>query len=124
MSKLTENLNFLRTEMDKTVSSDDTVGMVDKLEKLISLVGLSAECVAWSEKELKKKNLIVLIESKNLDMPPSVLVKYMDGQSADELAVWKYADRLNAGLSHAMDGLRTIISLHKEEMNKSSYSAN
>ena len=119
MKDLNKNLNFLRTEMDKEVSSDDTIGMVDKLEKLVSLVGLSAECVASAEKELKKKNLIVLIESENLNLPPSVLVKYMDGQSADELAVYKYAERLNAGLSHAMDGLRTIISLHKEEMSQS-----
>ena len=119
MIKLKENLNFLRSEMDKSVSSDDTVGMVDKLEKLVSLVGLSAECVAASEKELKKKNLIVLLESDGLNLSPSVLIKYMDAQCADELAVYKYAERLNAGLSHAMDGLRTIISLHKEEMNKS-----
>jgi len=119
--KLNENLNFLRSEMDKPVDKDDTVGMVDKLEKLVSLVGLSAECVAASEKELKKKNLLVLIEAKELDLPPSVLIKFMDGQSANELAVYKYAERLNAGLSHAMDGLRTIISLRKEELNKSSY---
>ena len=71
--------------MDKTVSSDDTVGMVDKLEKLVSLVGLSAECVAAAEKELKKKNLIVLIESENLNLMASVLIKYMDGQSAKYL---------------------------------------
>ncbi len=121
MKDLNKNLNFLRTEMDKEVSSDDTLGMVEKLEKLVCLVGLSAECVAASEKELKKKNLIVLIENKESNYSPSVLIKYMDGLSADELAAYKYAERLNAGLSHAMDGLRTIISLHKEEMNKSKF---
>ena len=117
--ELNKSLNFLRSEMDKEVSSDDTIGMVDKLEKLVSLVGLSAECVAAAEKELKKKNLIVLIENKGANYSPSVLLKLMDGMSADQMAVYRYAERLNAGLSHAMDGLRTIISLHKEEMSQS-----
>ena len=119
MNTLNEKLNCIRTEIDKTVSADDTVGMVEKLEKLVSLVGLSAECVAASEKELKKKNLISIIENKGNNYSPSVLIKIMDAECADQIAVWKYADRLNAGLSHAMDGLRTIISLHKEEMSRS-----
>ncbi len=43
----------------------------------------------------------------------------IDAECNDEEALFVYADRINAGLSHSLDALRSVISLAKSEMENS-----
>jgi hypothetical protein len=43
----------------------------------------------------------------------------IEGETAEHKGKLELADRLNAGIAHAIEGLRTIISLKKTEMEKS-----
>lgn len=82
-------------------------------------MGLSAECMAAAQKHLQlaRKKAIQELEGKGLQ--PSIMLKMADGSCGIELATYEYADRLNAAITHQLDYYRTVISLHKSELENS-----
>lgn len=116
---LKQKLNSIRALVDADVSDVDIESLIEKGKKLTQMIGLSAECKAQARKELEKKRMIAIIELEKKDYSPSVLLKVADAMCADELATFEYADRLNAGITHQLDYYRTIISLHKTELETS-----
>ena len=118
MDKLTENLKFLRAHLDVEADRSNIDEVLDKAMKLSSLVGLAAEAKAQARKALELKRLQTLQTFMNQGLQASILTKLMDGHCAHELAQLEYADRLNAGISNAMDTLRSVISLYKEELSQ------
>jgi hypothetical protein len=110
------NLKAIREVLDLDVSDTVIEDVVTKMHKLINLVGLASESKATARKILEEKRLVQLSEIKDSKYPPTVLLKIVDANCADELALYEYADRINASISHSLDSLRTIISLRKEEM--------
>lgn len=116
---LNQKLNSIRTAIDQDVTGCDIDSVIEKGKSLSQLIGLSAECKAEAKKILEHKLLIAVNELNSKDYAPSVLLKVANAMCADEAAAFEYADRLNAGITHQLDFYRSVISLHKTELENS-----
>lgn len=116
---LTSKLNSIRALIDVDITGVDIDSVIEKGKSLAQMIGLSAECKAQARKELEKKRLMAIAEIQAKDYSPSVMLKVADAMIADELAAFEYADRLNAGITHQLDFYRSVISLHKTELENS-----
>jgi hypothetical protein len=112
-------LNAIRTILDMDVSEVDISDVKTKLSKLTSLMGTSAEAIASCKKLLHEKELEVFATGKVEKMAPSVANKYLAAMCKEEAAMYDYSDRLHSGLVHCIDGLRSILSYTKSEMENS-----
>jgi hypothetical protein len=113
------NLKSIREVVDTNVVGCDIESVVEQGKKLASIMGLSAECMAAAQRHLQEARLKAIKELGNQNYQPSILLKMADGQCGIELAIYEYADRLNASITHQLDYYRTVISLHKSEMENS-----
>lgn len=114
-----EKVKAIRDVIDLDVNMDVVDSVVFKLHKCLLLVGLSAEIKARAIKDLHDARLVAYAKYKAENLQPSMFKIVIDGETSGEQAKLELADRLNAGLVHEIDGLRTIISLRKDEMNNS-----
>lgn len=111
-------LSTIRSVIDADVSDCDIESVREKLLKLTSIMGLSAETMATVKKFLNDKEIEVFAKM-DLDMAPSIAKKFLDAHCKEENAMFTYADRLNSSIVHQIDALRTVISLHKSELENS-----
>lgn len=110
-----DNCEVIKKEIERTVNPVNITDVQDKLNNLASLTGLSAETLKDCKGlVLYKQKEVINIEGNKLN--PSILKLKIEGELWNELSVLTYCERLNAALTHCMDGLRTIISLYKTEM--------
>lgn len=116
---LNPKLNSIRALIDLDVTGVDIDSVVEKGKSLAQMIGLSAECKAIARKELERKRLMAIAEIQTRGYSPSVMLRVADAMCADELAAFEYADRLNAGITHQLDYYRSVISLHKTELENS-----
>lgn len=114
-----EKVKAIRDAIELNIDTDNIDELVGKINRLINLIGLSAELKARAIKDLRDAELIAFAKHKGDKYTPNVLKIIIDGEAAEERAKLELADRLNAGITHAIDGLRTIISLKKTELEKS-----
>lgn len=112
---LNEKLNSIRKIIDMEIV-DDIESVMGKANAISGVIGLSAECKAQAKKQLELARMKAFIELEGRQISPSVQLKMIDAHCSDELAAYEYADRLNAGITHQLDLLRTTISYRKEEM--------
>lgn len=120
--QLEHNLGIIKTELDAELENAIVIGYVEeKLLRLSNVMGLSAECLKWSKRHCLDKQKILMEMPARKGMSATVLKLWLEGEMAEELMLHTYADRLNAGLVHASDQLRTIISKYKEELRIESY---
>lgn len=122
MATFKEISRAIRAALDLEVSSDDMEGLTGKLLRLTNLIGSSAELKAKAKGELKRAELIAYARYKSEKLTPTMMQTVIGGECSQEYENLEYADRLNAGIVHACDSIRTIISLRKEEMKTSSFS--
>lgn len=118
MVTLKEKLDSIRVALDADVTGVDISSVVDKGKALAQLIGLSAECKAESRRVLERSRAIAFNKFPSTT-PPSVLMKLIESECADEIHDFEYADRLNAGITHQLDYYRSVISLHKTELENS-----
>jgi hypothetical protein len=116
---LKDKLNSIRALIDVDVTGVDIDSLVEKGKQLSQMIGLSAECKAAAKKELENALIAAIIQIEDKGYSPSVLLKIANAMCADEVAQYEYADRLNAGITHQLDFYRTVISLHKCELENS-----
>jgi hypothetical protein len=116
---LKQKLNSIRACIDTDVTGCDIDTIVEKGKALTQMMGLSAECKAEAKKNLENRLLMAVHEIGSKQYPPSVLLRVAGAMCADESAVFEYADRLNAGITHQLDYYRSVISLHKTELENS-----
>jgi hypothetical protein len=114
-----EKIKAIRDTIDLTVDLSDLDGLQGKVLMLTQVIGLSSEVKARALKNFNDAKLIAYAKHKAEKLSPNVLKIVIEGETSEEGAMLELADRLNAGIVHAMDGLRTIISLKKTEMEKS-----
>lgn len=108
----------IREVIDLDVDPENIDELQGKLMKLVNMVGLSSELKALAKRELLHAQAIALA-GLDQKLAPTVLKMRIEGQTADEESNLVYADRLNAGITHAIDSIRTVISLRKSEMEQS-----
>ena len=111
-------LNFIRELLDKDVMGADIDSISNKLIALTQVTGLSAEAMASAKKILHQKEITVM-QVINPEIPPSMQSKRLSAECFEEQALLTYADRLNSAITHTCEGLRTVISLYKQELQSS-----
>jgi len=114
--KVKNNLKAVRVVLDSDVIDTDITSVQNKLLSLTQVSGLCAESLSVATMLLEQSRLKVLDRIKNETYPASIMSKMIDAECANELGLVKYADRLNSAITHSIDGLRSVISLYKEEM--------
>lgn len=117
--KLEANLAAIRAAMDTDTQGVDIDSIQELGKKLASLIGLSAECKSQAKARLEKARLVAINLVLNKDYSPSIVLKTAEAMCGEEAATFEYADRLNAGLAHQLDYFRSVISLHKTELENS-----
>lgn len=113
---LSEKLESIRKAIDTDVTGVDIDSLVEQGKMLASLIGLSAECKAEARRKLENARLIALKSLMNDKISTNVLLKMADAVCSDQIYEYEYADRLNAGITHQLDYYRSVISLHKVEL--------
>jgi len=119
MTTLKEKLDSIRAALDVDVIGVDISSLVEQGKSLAQLIGLSAECKAESKAKLERARATAFATLTDDKLPPSVLLKLIDANCADQIRDFEYADRLNAGITHQLDFYRSVISLHKTELENS-----
>lgn len=117
-TEIKSNLDVIRESIDTNPTGADMQSVLDLGSKLSSLIGLSAECQSQAQKHLKIANLNAMRNGLVDDSKPSLAIRAIDALCADEIAMYEYACRINAGITHKLDFIRTQISLHKVELEK------
>lgn len=106
----------LQDEVERQIDHHDIPSVEEKMVKLGTLMGLCANMHRWARKYTLQKQGLVVAAHKDSGMPASIMKMQIEAALAEELAVEKLVDRLGSALTHNVDALRTVISLHKQEM--------
>lgn len=117
--KLSEKLKAIRDLIDVNTADVDLDSLINHAQELASMIGLSSECKAEARKKMEESRLVALHALIDKKMATTVLLKMADGAIAHEIESFEYSDRLNAGISHKLDLIRTIVSLRKVELENS-----
>ena len=118
-SSIIDRCNIVNEAITKEVQDQDIDHMVGKLNKLSSLTGTMATCVADAKRLLRHKQLEVL-EANTEEMTPTKLNKIIETKCGDEESLELYCDKLRSGLTGTIYSLVTMISLWKTELQESS----
>lgn len=122
MASLSDKMKSIRDLLDVDTSKCELNDLTDHAQQLSAMIGLSSECKAEARQFLESARLVALkMFSGDKKVTPSIILKMADGACADQIKVYEYSDRLNAGITHKLDTLRTIISLRKTEMENSRF---
>lgn len=117
---LKEKLDSIRAALDADVTGGvDIDSVIEKGKALAQLIGLSAECKAEAKKLMEKAKADTIRSLVTMDYSASLVVKIADGMCGEYIEAYEYADRLNAGIVHQLDYYRSVISLHKTELENS-----
>lgn len=116
---LGQKLQAIRKEVERDLTGQSIDELEEHGKRLASLFGLSAETMAEAKRQMDKKLLQAIQSNEIKNYPPSVLLKVAQAQCGEEAAVYDYADRLNAGITHQLDFYRTVISKYKAELEQS-----
>lgn len=107
-----EKVKLIKQAIELEVTQDDLQGLQGKLLRCVTLFALSSEMCARATVDLRNAELIVLKEF-GAGTGATAMIKARTGE---EQGKQELADRLNAGLTHTIEALRTMISLKKDEM--------
>lgn len=116
--KIERDLKAIRAVVDIDTTGADIESVVECGKKLASMCGLSAQCMGAAKKRLEAARLKAIKEIEG-KYSPSIMNKTIDAMCGEELAIYDYADRLNAAITHQLDYYRSVISLHKTELENS-----
>lgn len=111
----------IRQAIDLEVSFDVPEELHGKLIQLSQLIGSSAELKANAKEDLKRAELLAFLKYKGEKLTPTMMKVVIEGECAEYYGRLEYADRLNSGLVHCMESLRTLISAKKEELRQSNF---
>lgn len=121
MIPLRERLTAIRDLLDTNTKELAIDSIVAHGKDLSAMIGLSAECKSEARRNLENARMIAIKMHMDKKITPSILSKLIDGACADEIAQFEYADRLNAGIVHQLDFVRSVLSLHKQELQTSNF---
>lgn len=119
-TQLTESLGKMQAYLETPVG-DDPQGLIDRTELLTILIAKSGQCLAeakYIQDQLINEGLMEAI-GQELDkkLSPSLITKFVSSNAKDINYLVTWADRINAAATHQLDGLRSIISYKKAELN-------
>src|ERR1700733_13578645 len=114
-AEVEKNIKFIQSEMDKPITEGSIEEAMQKLSDIQIMFGLSAETVKWAKKYALQQQGSLLPELFKKGLTASMFKYQLEAEMAEEISLLTYAERINAGLVHVVDSLRTCISLYKTE---------
>ena len=114
--QLTESLQIIRSAMDEQAGLDNPTGVAEKLQKLSTLLGLSAECQAWARRFYDEKigRLSQLQVCKGMSATDKKV--YIGLEASQEAYQLNYAEGLNKDCHYVVESCRSMLSFLKQEM--------
>jgi len=115
-TEIKDNILLIREVMDRRVGIENPEGVLDKLNDLGNMLGLSGNLIAHAKKHynLKAKGLIgELFAMKATDRKLK-----MDIEATDEQYLIDETTALNKDLHYCVEALRSMLSYLKQEMAK------
>ena len=110
------SLKEIQIAMEHNVSPEDIDLIQEKLCNLAGYLGTSAELIRYSRQLVLHKQQQVISACSTKGVSPSILKQMVEADLWYEISLHDYATRINAGLTHVIDGLRTVISLYGKEL--------
>lgn len=101
--------------LELEVDNNNGQELTEKIKQLSMLTGSAAALLANAKKNLliREKEMLTRYEDK---YQPSVLMRKITAECYEENGWLTYCDRLNAGISNSLDGLRSSLSYLKAEL--------
>jgi len=121
--KVKPMLKVVREMLDEKVSLDDPAGCAEKLMKLVDVSGTvsHAESLAKATFKSSVSNKLVQVMTEMPEMGASNMKQVAEGQCGIYYEQQVYAERLGRMVSHAIEGMRSIVSLQKAQLEQSQY---
>lgn len=119
MDKLTlhDNLAKIRQVMDSVATIDSPESVLNKLNELQNIIGLSSECMAWASKLYEEKVAEYYISRDIIKKPSAMENKIIANDHAkDEGMLLNYANGINKDVHYQIESLRTMLSYLKQEI--------
>lgn len=107
------DLITIQETLDRKVDPTDREQLEKKLNDCIELLGISAKLKSQAYKRLFEKKGEVM--ETNEGMKTALLRMVVDAETASEQAEYLLAERLNVSLAKAIDGLKSVLNITKEE---------
>lgn len=107
----------IRNCLDITVERENGDNVAAQLVDLNALLGTSAAVLSslWFRKEEARLNVLMVIEQSGTKITPSLQRDMVNAKCAGYGAAYEYADRLQSGVVHSIDSLRSVLSWLKLE---------
>ena len=125
-NKLRDNAKVIRAAIELPVPPEDIDGLMGKLNQLINLKGLAANNTASAKAHWRQHQLLAMegfIEDPlHKLMSASERTSYIQAKCGNSESLFMLCEAQNKGISYAIEGLRTMISCLKTELEQSKYS--
>lgn len=122
MDKITlhDNLAKIRQVMDSVATIDSPESVLNKLNELQNIIGLSSECMAWASKLYEEKVAESYSEMSDspINIPATEKKIYASNKAKDEGMLLNYANGINKDVHYQINSLVTMLSYLKEELKK------
>lgn len=119
-TQLTDTLGKMQTYLETPVGHDPQE-LIDRTELLTILIAKSGQCLAeakYIQDQIINEGLMKAINIElDKKLTPSLITKFVSSNAKDINYLVTWADRVNAAATHQLDGIRSIISYKKAEMN-------
>lgn len=120
MEDLRKNIDEINARIvsciKSTADKSDPDGLSGKISELASLIPSSAQALAMAEM-LYNEKIGQLMEAEQFSkMNTSDKKMLFQGKASKEIALLTYTERLNKGITHAIDGYRSVLSYVKSEL--------
>lgn len=109
----------IKAELESEVQTLSIEQVMNKLNNLTSLSGLSAELVAETKQLILHRQKPAILLAQKTGVSASMQKAFVESECAEEMMLYTYAERLNAAITHSLDALRTIVSMRKSELENS-----
>jgi len=119
--KLRKNCQKVREILQIPVVDGDRDGIIGKLNDLVQISGLTSNNVAASKALYRQAQLTVIegLWDVKTPLPASTLNEYIKAKTGNLESLYELCDRQDKRVSYAIDAMRTMISLYKEELSNS-----
>jgi hypothetical protein len=108
------NVEAIKFEMDKICPQEPQALMI-RLNDMASLISLAAQTTASLQYHFDTASMNAVQIAKKEGYSPAMAKTYINGYCAEIGSLYKYSERLGAGLVHIIDGVRSILSYCKQE---------
>lgn len=118
--ELYKNAEKMQAYLD-TPTGPEPQHLIDRTEMLYLLISKSGQCLAeakYIQDQIINTGLLKVMED-GLDskLSPSLINQFVKSSAKEVNYLVNWLDRINSAATHQLDGIRTIISYKKAELN-------